>query len=206
MRTVCILTAAGAILSSAAMAQVPARPGHPSDQLSGTAAPVTDPRQQIRTNLQQAGFSDVRVIPDAFLVQARDKSGKPITIMINPGSVTIMAATGPATSRQADVTTGPFTTVPASDRMSSSVVGVEVYNKDFQDIGTIKDVAYDAHGIKAYIVGVGGFLSMGERYVAVTPSAIQVAYDANLKIWHAAMNTTADDVRAAPEFKYPAQG
>jgi len=206
MKTVCILTAAGAILSSATMAQAPAQPGHPSDQASGTAAPVTDLRQQIRTNLQQAGFSDVRVIPDAFFIQARDKSGNPITMTINPDLVTKMVATGPATSRQADVTTGPFATVPASDQMSSSVVGVEVYNKDFQDIGTIKDVAYDAHGIKAYIVGVGGFLGMGERYVAVTPSAIQIAYDANLKIWHAAMNTTADDVRAAPDFKYPAQG
>lgn len=34
-----------------------------------------------------------------------------------------------------------FTNVQASDELSSKVVGVDVYNNDRQNIGSIKDVA-----------------------------------------------------------------
>jgi hypothetical protein len=36
---------------------------------------------------------------------------------------------------------GMFTYVPAHDELSSNVVGLDVYNKDKQNIGTIKDIA-----------------------------------------------------------------
>ena len=65
-----------------------------------------------------------------------------------------------------------FTHVPAEDELSSDVVGLDVYNKEKQNIGTIKDIALDASGLKGYVVGVGGFLGMGDYYVVVRPSAI----------------------------------
>ena len=49
-----------------------------------------------------------------------------------------------------------FTHVPAQDELSSDVVGLDVYNKEKQNIGTIKDIALDASGLKGYVVGVGG--------------------------------------------------
>jgi hypothetical protein len=51
---------------------------------------------------------------------------------------------------------GMFTHVPAQDELSSDVVGLDVYNKEKQNIGTIKDIALDASGLKGYVVGVGG--------------------------------------------------
>ena len=51
-----------------------------------------------------------------------------------------------------------FTYVPAHDELSSNVVGLDVYNKDKQNIGSIKDIALDANGLNGYIVSVGGFL------------------------------------------------
>ena len=72
--------------------------------------------------------------------------------------------------------------------------------KDKQNIGTIKDIALSASGLNGYIVGVGGFLGMGERYVVVRPSAISFKAKANK--WHATMNANADQLRAAPEYKY----
>ena len=56
--------------------------------------------------------------------------------------------------------------------------------------------------IKGYILSVGGFLGMGERYVAVDPSSVAVKYDDNDKKWHANMNATSDQLKTAPEFKY----
>ena len=95
---------------------------------------------------------------------------------------------------------GMFTYVPAHDELSSNVVGLDVYNKDEQNIGTIKDIALDASGLNGYIIGVGGFLGMGDRYVVVCPSAI--SFHANDNKWYATMNVNADQLRAAPEYKY----
>jgi PRC-barrel domain len=43
---------------------------------------------------------------------------------------------------------GMFIYVPTHDELSSNVVGLDVYNKDKQNIGTIKDIALDASGLK----------------------------------------------------------
>ena len=95
---------------------------------------------------------------------------------------------------------GMFTYVPAHDELSSNVVGLDVYNKDKQNIGTIKDIALDASGLNGYIVDVGGFLGMGDHYVVVRPSAI--SFKAKDNKWHATMNANADQLRAAPEYSY----
>jgi hypothetical protein len=98
---------------------------------------------------------------------------------------------------------GMFTSVPAKDELSSKVVGLDVYNNDHQDIGTIKDVAYNGTSVSGYILGVGGFLGMGDHYVAVRPSAVKLTYDTKDSKWHAAMDANAGQLKSAPEYKYP---
>jgi hypothetical protein len=100
---------------------------------------------------------------------------------------------------------GMFTSVPAKDELSSRVVGLDVYNNAKQDIGTIKDVAYNGDSVSGYVIGVGGFLGMGDHYVAVRPSAVKLSYDAKDSKWHASMDANADQLKAAPEFKYPSK-
>ena len=96
--------------------------------------------------------------------------------------------------------TGMFTYVPAHDELSSNVVGLDVYNKDKQNIGSIKDLALDASGLNGYIIDVGGLLGMGDHYVVVHPSAI--SFNAKNDKWYATMNVNADQIKAAPEYKY----
>jgi sporulation protein YlmC with PRC-barrel domain len=95
---------------------------------------------------------------------------------------------------------GMFTYVPAQDELSSNVVGLDVYNEDSENIGTIKDIALDASGLYGYIVSVGGFLGRGDHYVVVRPSAISLKAKDNK--WRATMNVNADQLKAAPEYKY----
>ena len=45
-------------------------------------------QQQVNQNLQQAGFTDIKIMPESFLVRAKDKSGHPVMMIINPDSVT----------------------------------------------------------------------------------------------------------------------
>ncbi len=87
-------------------------------------------------------------------------------------------------------------------KLNSNVVGLNVFNSEKVEVGEIKDVAVDATGVRAYILSVGGFLGMGTHYVAVVPSQVNVAYMASDKKWHATMNITKEELKAAPEFKY----
>jgi hypothetical protein len=52
---------------------------------------------------------------------------------------------------------------------SSKLVGVNVYNDANEKIGDIQELILDKSGkIDNVVIGVGGFLGMGEHYVAVT--------------------------------------
>ena len=67
----------------------------------------------------------------------------------------------------------------------------------------ITDLAIKNHQVDALILSVGGFLGMGEHYVAVSPSSVNVRYDSKNDKWLASMNTTKEALKEAPEFKYP---
>jgi PRC-barrel domain. len=54
------------------------------------------------------------------------------------------------------------------DWRASKVVGVSVYNDNNESLGSINDLLMDKSGnIKAVVIGVGGFLGVGEHLVAV---------------------------------------
>lgn len=52
---------------------------------------------------------------------------------------------------------------------ASKMVGLNVYNDKNEKIGSINDLLMDKSGnVKAAVIGVGGFLGMGEHLVAVS--------------------------------------
>jgi sporulation protein YlmC with PRC-barrel domain len=133
-----------------------------------------------------------------------------------PGTAANPTAANPATMAPANAAQtanqpvpkdGPnFIQVQNGDMLSSNVVGLDIYNSQNDDIGKVQDVAFDASKrVTGYILSVGGFLGMGTRYVAVNPSSLMVAYDAQNKVWKATMNATKDQLKSAPEFKYGGQ-
>ena len=51
---------------------------------------------------------------------------------------------------------------------SSKVVGLSVYNDNNESLGSINDLLMDKSGnVKAVVIGVGGFLGVGEHLVAL---------------------------------------
>ena len=78
------------------------------------------------------------------------------------------AASAQTASTQADSTTNA-TSHKVGEWRASKLVGVNVYNEANEKIGDINDVFLDRSGkVANVILGVGGFLGLGERYVAVT--------------------------------------
>ena len=167
-------------------------------------------RTQLQTMLQNQGYSDVRVMPSSFLVRAKDKEGSPVVMSVSPDSITEVAEVGSqradpeaSANSSSNSSAGQFVAIPNTDELSSNVVGLDVYNNDNKNVGQIKDVAWNQHDhAQAYIVSVGGFLGVGTHYVAVNPQDVKISYNDSDKKWHAAMNATADQLKAAPEFKY----
>jgi sporulation protein YlmC with PRC-barrel domain len=99
-----------------------------------------------------------------------------------------------------------FPRVTSDEMFSSKLKGLNVYNQNNESVGEISDIAISkGDQVQALILSVGGFLGVGERYVAVAPSAVQVTYDQASKKWKATMNTTKDAMKSAPEFKYPSE-
>ncbi|NGX93774.1 MAG: PRC-barrel domain containing protein [Candidatus Afipia apatlaquensis] len=97
-----------------------------------------------------------------------------------------------------------FSTVAKDEMFSSKLKGLNVYNQKDEKVGEITDLAIGkGEQVQAMILSVGGFLGMGEHYVAVSPSSVRISYNKDKDTWSAKMNTTKDALKAAPEFKYP---
>ncbi|MDR6663549.1 PRC-barrel domain-containing protein [Tardiphaga sp. 1201_B9_N1_1] len=109
---------------------------------------------------------------------------------------------------QSTVTTGAapaeakFSTVSKEEMFSSKLKGLNITNQKDETIGEISDLAIKNNQVDALILSVGGFLGMGEHYVAVSPASVKVSLNKDNK-WVASMNTTKEALKAAPEFKYP---
>jgi len=140
------------------------------------------------------------------------------------------AQTPPASTGRANI--APVTSESSlhGDWRTSKVVGLSVYNDRNESIGSINDLLMDTSGnIKAVVLGVGGFLGVGEHLVAVPFDRIKfvnepVAYtgaantsgnkmttgststaSSKANPWypdHALFNATKDELKAMPEFKY----
>ena len=63
---------------------------------------------------------------------------------------------------------------------ASTLIDTKVTNAAGETIGDINDVLIDKDGkVAAVVLGVGGFLGVGERHAAVTFSSLQLTRDAN---------------------------
>ena len=57
---------------------------------------------------------------------------------------------------------------------SSKLIGVNVYNEQNEKLGDINEIILDPAGkVTGYVVGVGGFLGMGEHDILVEPTKIK---------------------------------
>jgi hypothetical protein len=90
-----------------------------------------------------------------------------------------------------------------TDRLATKIIGSPVYASaaaDAENFGNITDLVLDQNGeIAAVVLGVGGFLGIGEKQVAVDFSALQwvVAADNTERF---TLATTKDELTSAPDF------
>lgn len=91
----------------------------------------------------------------------------------------------------------------AGDHLASYLIGENVYSSDADDaeiIGDINDlVVSDDGSVEAVVIGVGGFLGVGEKNVAVSFDDIDWSVDEN-GTHYAVLPVTQDELENAPSF------
>jgi len=86
------------------------------------------------------------------------------------------------------------------EKLASKWIGSTIYNQADENVGDVNDLVIGENGqIDAVVVGVGGFLGIGEKSVAIPFSAVQAATDSdgNTKL---VVQMSKDDFSKAPEF------
>lgn len=85
--------------------------------------------------------------------------------------------------------------------LASNLIGSSVYSAADENLGDINDLVFTKEGkIDAVVIGVGGFLGMGEKNVAISFATLQESTDENggMKL---VIDATADELSQAPAFE-----
>lgn len=90
----------------------------------------------------------------------------------------------------------------ADGHLASNIIGQSVYNgtgNDAQDVGKVNDLVISPTGsVELLVIGVGGFLGLGEKNVAVSYGDADQA-EKNGRRW-LVINASKDQLKTLPEF------
>ncbi|PRY63457.1 PRC-barrel domain protein [Vreelandella songnenensis] len=119
-----------------------------------------------------------------------------------------MLAAGTASAQDTATTTSTveatyMTTAPQGTFYADSLTGNNVLStvEDDENIGTINDLIIDEDGqIQAVVVGVGGFLGMGEKDVAIEWDSLELTRDDDGDDYVIRVNASQDALEEAEEF------
>jgi len=117
------------------------------------------------------------------------------------GNTTAQAPAGGGATVGLGGDTKIMTDVPPNTMPVTNFYKQNVYDAQNNKIGDVDDVLVGADGkINALVIGVGGFLGIGEKHVIVPFSAVKAERKDNK--WQLTMSSTKDELKTAPGFKY----
>src|SRR6185312_12032620 len=124
----------------------------------------------------------------------------------SPSTSSPPAATSSTPAPTASTTTKPtdkFVTKQSADQfLASKFKGTDVIGTDDKKIGDVSDILFDKDKkVLAYIVGVGGFLGIGAKDVAVDPASFQTVPGRDASDVKLRLSMTKDELKAAPAFE-----
>jgi sporulation protein YlmC with PRC-barrel domain len=132
------------------------------------------------------------------LAQTTTPSATPAPSASNPAPSS--TATAPAANPAGKAT---FVTKQTSDQhLASKFNGTDVVGADDAKIGDVSDVLFNKDNkVIAFIVGVGGFLGIGSKDVAIDPASFQVVPGKDATDYKLRLSMTKDELKAAAAFE-----
>ena len=147
---------------------------------------------------------------------ANDPASDPAATTQSTSQPAVTAPTNTVTLK-----TGPASYLDAAgpnDVLASSLIGMRVYavetdidatraypadaRKDWADVGEVNDVVLDWDGsVKAVVLGVGGFLGVGEKNVAIEMASLRKVRESNdANDWFLVVNSSKEMLTNAPAY------
>ncbi|WP_193176543.1 PRC-barrel domain-containing protein [Oricola nitratireducens] len=110
--------------------------------------------------------------------------------------------TGNTVTGQAETGSDIFFVYEADNQYrSTKLVGHTVTDSQDETLGDINDLVVSADGkLEGVIIGVGGFLGIGEKNVGVRFSALTITENPEAGDMRVTLDTTRDQLESAPEF------
>jgi hypothetical protein len=193
MKKTLYVTAATLLLavSGPAFAQSPGT-ASPSPPTAGAKAPKTDRSaltiEKLSQDMEKAGFSEVKVLEDAFLVQAKTKDGNPILMTIGPHGMSALEvsmpqaqalAKGPKTNLTFD--TSPKDQKRIRDIFAGAPTGVKVDHVGFSlTPGTVVPSSVHLAALPQTVVDIeptwrgNEYFEVGDQVVIVDPQSMKI--------------------------------
>ena len=141
------------------------------------------------------------VLATAVLAQTAPPATSPTTPPAVVQPTPAMPTPSAATPSMAD----PFytTQLTAANWRSTEIVGKSVYSRQDERIGEVDELVLNAEGrVVAAVVGVGGFLGVGERKVALSFPALKMTRDSG-GIAKINVDLSKETLNAAPAYMMP---
>ncbi len=175
-----------------------------SPQEAGVPLATVEP---FRTIAQEADMLTrimaVAAVSGLALTSALAQSQSPTTTPSTPPAATAPAKPGPTASAVNPAGKADFVTQQSADQhLASKFSGTDVIGADDAKIGDVSDILFDKDNkVLAYIVGVGGFLGIGSKDVAIAPASFQAVPGKDATDMKLRLSMTKDELKAAPAFE-----
>lgn len=140
--------------------------------------------------------------PASVLAQnapASDPAGQPPAVVL-PDAATAPDAT--AKENPPAPVEGQIILQDKSTLLASAIIGGSVYSPGDQSVGDVNDLVIKPTGeIEAIVVGVGGFIGIGEKNVAIALNRFTMEPTPDFASTKLVLNATKEELQAAPAFK-----
>jgi hypothetical protein len=123
-------------------------------------------------------------------------------------TVTLLSLTGFTIAQTNAPTTKPATAnaMTVSEQgpnqvLASKLVGATIYSPSDEKVGNIEYLVMNKSGqVDAVVVGVGGFLGIDKKDVALTFSSLNVSYDVDNSVKKITANVNKESMKSAPAY------
>jgi type IV secretory pathway VirB10-like protein len=177
-------TAVALMLGAApALAQTPASPGSPAPDPSAQAPMQPEPPSAIPSEPDTKTPGQSSEGPKVIKPDQSSEAAKPVAPEQSTAGVEFLKQQ------------------TADDMLASSIIGKPAVNSQDETIGDVNDLVTDRSGkIVAALIGVGGFLGIGEKDVAVRFEDLNLNRDENDNV-KVTLNISKETLAQAPDYK-----
>jgi hypothetical protein len=156
----------------------------------------------IRTISYAALALFIASVPASVLAQnapASDPAGQPPAVVLPDATAAPDAVTKENPPKPID---GQIILQDKATFLASAIIGGSVYSPSDESVGDVNDLVIKPTGeIEAIVVGVGGFIGIGEKNVAIALDRFTMEPTEDFASTKLVLNATKEELQAAPAFK-----